>query len=702
MKFIATLLLSCITLFSKAQSLSDRYLLQTPPAVTVPVNNTAGRGINEICGNNIDDDADGLTDMNDYHCYFSNQSATTCTPSKILWGISNEGLFWMNMDDNSRRIIGSPPTEFWGDITWAPNGKLYLSEMNRGEIWEVDPATGATNYLATIPGFNSLNGMTADAQSNLYIAARVVGAWNPTTIIKYNPGTGAVTTVFELASHNLVSGGDMVFMNNMLYVACTGARVAKIDITTGAIQVIPYTGDGTTQSFGLTTFGDGFLYMCLWDKLYQLNLTTGISSFYRQLSPNQFSSLSGTSTYSDQCQSPVCRPAVNIQLYQSPSRCSSDGARLKAVGTGVLGTSNYSWSGPQGYFASADSIEVFTAGWYKVRYHSIPDTCGAVDSVFINFIDPPIIRLPADTNLCPNNSISVSPLSVQNTSTYTWQNGSTATSQQISQPGWYWAQASNGCGTSRDSIQVVAAFPPVVYLGADTLLCPSQTLLLQNQLPRQSFDRYLWSTGASTTTISIQQPGWYWLSSLNSCGTVTDSIFISPKDSCICNPVYATADLGADIELCEGNTVQLKPLEPLPQNHFNWSDGSSNPVMQVNAPGIYWVQVSTYCNTASDTIVVTKKEDCSCETYLPSVFTPNNDGTNDLFKPLCNCEISGTFAVFNRYGEQVFYTRDLLRGWDGSYKNVPQPIGTYVYQLQYIVTGRPTVVRKNGTVTLLR
>jgi gliding motility-associated-like protein len=703
MKLFLSVIVIIISFFAHGQVVNSQ-ASTAPPSSHLPVSfdSKMSRGVNEICNNNMDDDGDGLIDMSDYYCYFNNTDPSQCIPSKMLWGISNEGLFWMNMLDNSKRIIGAPPTEFWGDITWAPNGKLYISEMQRGELWEMNPVDASVSFIAAFPGYRGLNGMTSDGQSNLYIMAKANTNYEVTTLLKYNTTTGQITVVMEIGQYGLVSGGDLVFMDNFLYVACTQSRIAKINLTTGTLQVITYTGDGTTQSFGLTSFGDGYLYMCLWNKLYQVDINTGISVFYRELSTNPFFTLGGTSSYSDPCNSPTCRPSVNIQLNASPPFCSNTGVQLKATGAGLLGTGYYSWLLPDNTDASGDTLRAFISGRYIVRYHSMPDTCAASDTIIVNLTDPPRIQLPGDTVLCGNNNISISPTVLTGASTYSWQDGSTGNTLLVQQPGIYWVQTSNVCGVARDSIQVIEGSIPSVYIGADTLLCPLNTMVLQNHIPPQLNDRYLWSTGQQTNTITIQQPGWYWLRSSNSCGTTVDSMLVVAKDSCVCNPVYAVADLGPDTQLCAGSSTSLVSNIALPQYRYLWQNGSTTPQITVNAPGLYWVQVSTWCNTVMDTIRITPKEDCSCNVYLPSAFTPNNDAYNDIFRPLCNCDITGTLSVFNRYGQMIFHTNNLRSGWDGTHKNLPQPSGSYVYHLNYKVSGREGETQKKGTIILIR
>lgn len=87
--------------------------------------------------------------------------------------------------------------------------------------------------------------------------------------------------------------------------------------------------------------------------------------------------------------------------------------------------------------------------------------------------------------------------------------------------------------------------------------------------------------------------------------------------------------------------------------------------------------------------------------YMPNSFTPNGDGINDLFRvPPGSAFHLEEFSIFDRWGDRVFITRDITKGWDGKYKNEMLP-GTYVYVITGKDPDRKDVVIK-GTVALIR
>ncbi|MEO6832133.1 MAG: gliding motility-associated C-terminal domain-containing protein, partial [Chitinophagaceae bacterium] len=103
---------------------------------------------------------------------------------------------------------------------------------------------------------------------------------------------------------------------------------------------------------------------------------------------------------------------------------------------------------------------------------------------------------------------------------------------------------------------------------------------------------------------------------------------------------------------------------------------------------------------ARDTVKVTI--DYTNTMMIPSAFTPNGDGKNDFFK-IVNPSFQRIteFRVFNRWGQEVFSTNDINQGWDGKWKGIDQPMGTYEYLIRLAnVDGKAEVYK--GDVTLIR
>ena len=87
---------------------------------------------------------------------------------------------------------------------------------------------------------------------------------------------------------------------------------------------------------------------------------------------------------------------------------------------------------------------------------------------------------------------------------------------------------------------------------------------------------------------------------------------------------------------------------------------------------------------------------------MPNVFTPDQDGVNDLFVPVKAQNItSSSLTIINRWGEVVFESSDIKQGWDGMYKGNFLTDGVYFWKLDYEGTNKQTY-HKTGTVSLVR
>jgi gliding motility-associated-like protein len=85
--------------------------------------------------------------------------------------------------------------------------------------------------------------------------------------------------------------------------------------------------------------------------------------------------------------------------------------------------------------------------------------------------------------------------------------------------------------------------------------------------------------------------------------------------------------------------------------------------------------------------------------YVPTAFTPNNDGKNDRWQiPFLDPSFGGDVKVFNRYGQLVYHVVGEIVSWDGKVNGIPQSSGTYVYS----ITFKNSSLKLKGTVTIIR
>ncbi len=326
--------------------------------------------------------------------------------------------------------------------------------------------------------------------------------------------------------------------------------------------------------------------------------------------------------------------------------------------------------------------------WVKVSNSS----CSASDTIACHFVPGPIIVFPSDTSLCNTRQLILNAGNIN--ATYLWNDGSINSTLVVTKAGTYTVAATaNGC-TTHDTIKVTIKPNPQIALGNDTTLCTGQTVMLnataQNPI---GVATYFWQDGTTSPFYTVNKKGSYSVTVLaNGCDT-TGKITINYNAKPVVN-------IGVDTTLCNADKLVLNATYP--QSSYLWQDGSSKPSFTVTTAGIYSVDVTNYCGTVKDSITV-QYENCDCVFYIPSAFSPNGDGKNDVFKPSYKCFFTDyRLNIFSRFGKIVFSSTNADTGWDGMINGQQQPTGVYVWEISYFDTFTNKPVKKTGTMMLLR
>lgn len=142
---------------------------------------------------------------------------------------------------------------------------------------------------------------------------------------------------------------------------------------------------------------------------------------------------------------------------------------------------------------------------------------------------------------------------------------------------------------------------------------------------------------------------------------------------------YPEIDLGNDTSICRTCSIELDGGQGM--DSWLWQDGEHTRYYEVNKAGTYIVQASKNGCIATDSINIS--EDFFRIT-MPNVFTPNNDGINDFFKPAFSQQpVSYLLQIFDRNGRLLFQSEQIDIGWDGKYQGYDSMIGAYVYSVIY-------------------
>lgn len=121
--------------------------------------------------------------------------------------------------------------------------------------------------------------------------------------------------------------------------------------------------------------------------------------------------------------------------------------------------------------------------------------------------------------------------------------------------------------------------------------------------------------------------------------------------------------------------------------------------------GVYHVVVTDANNCVTATQIQVEQQLC-CQLFMPDAFSPNADSKNDTYRMVeyGGGVILGDFRIYNRWGQEVFRTQDITKGWDGKFKGTDQDQGTYNYLIQYQCNDKGIISQKvaKGTLILIR
>jgi gliding motility-associated-like protein len=383
---------------------------------------------------------------------------------------------------------------------------------------------------------------------------------------------------------------------------------------------------------------------------------------------------------------------------------------------GVIGLGSVQWS--PNYMISNTSFQsplvspdVNTI--YKIKFTDAFG-CGATDSVIINVTDKVYQGNNYDTVICEKDPIILRLSS--NALYYTWTpdngtlsntviknptvtlSGSTATVYNVV------GKISDKC-FAENSITVTPV-PYPVPVAPDVNVCAGESV----QLQATGGSIYNWNPKTFLNNSTIPNP-----LAIKPSASVIYTLTV--KDILGCpKPVQKTVRLNVikinanagprDTSVVLGQPLQLDAGGGtsylwLPDNRWLSNTAIGNPVALPQNNIEYIVRVSDRGCVGLDSINV-KVYFVAPDLYVPNAFTPNRDGLNDIFRPvLLGIKSLDLFQVFNRFGQVIYNSTAVAKGWDGTFGGRPQESGTYLWIAKATdYTGKK--IQRKGSLILIR
>lgn len=371
--------------------------------------------------------------------------------------------------------------------------------------------------------------------------------------------------------------------------------------------------------------------------------------------------------------------------------------RIYAAGHGGL---NVSAGTASGFETTSDAFQTGSGGFYLMTLEK-----NATALVFGSYYGPPLSHVDGGTSRFDKRGVMYHALCTDEPTFYTtpWAYQPTKLATDFDncvfkidfQAGVLVAEAEATVGTGTDTLTLVEGCPPL-------------TVHFVNNSTNATF--YLWNFGNGDTS-SAEEPVY----------TYTDTglfhVMLIALNPASCNErdtSYVTVDVRGPVAAFTYAPPFATPggdiaytNQSINANSYLWDFGDGdtsaaiNPVHAFADYGEYLV-----CLTATSEFGCA---DSVCELFnlnnyavdVPNAFSPNGDAQNNILYVKGQGVETVDFRVYNRWGEKVFETDNMNVGWDGTYKDEPQPVEAYGYYLKAVFFNGE-IVEKKGNVTLLR
>ncbi len=424
-------------------------------------------------------------------------------------------------------------------------------------------------------------------------------------------------------------------------------------------------------------------------------------------------------------------PAVNSGADKLV--CDNQLVSLNGTVLGITSTGIWSTLGT-GVFAPNDStlstfyqpslLDLVTGSVSIVLYSTHNKGCSAVsDTVKIAFKASPIADF-LDNNDCAKKAIPFTDLSTitsGSVTSWSWNFGDAVTSNSINpvhtytNPGTYTVthvvNGSTGCTDTMIKTITIYFLPQAQFY--ENTPCVGNLTQFRDSSKSVSgnITSWNWNFGDATSS-TLQNPGHAFSSAQNYTVSLIVTSAFGCKDTIkkgvtvISGPTGAFSINPNPVEALENASFTDLTTSPTAITNWFWNFGDAtasnlqNPEHSFNSVGDFNVilvvkDINGCIDTVRQEITVISLPE------VPTAFTPNGDGQNDLFLVRGGPFKTINVRIYNNWGQLIFETNDQLDGWNGTYKGVDQPIGVFVWVVEVEMLN-DKIIKKTGDVTLLR
>ncbi len=375
----------------------------------------------------------------------------------------------------------------------------------------------------------------------------------------------------------------------------------------------------------------------------------------------------------------------------------------------------YQWS-PDIDLVNADTNSTIATPQVSRKYQvtvTYGDCLPHYDSVWVNVEPVPEVNAGPDRIICSYDTVQLYAGALPSSFgsyKYEWHPGIHLTDSTIVNPVFHGEETTilevkvstpAGC-FDKDSVSITVHPGDFLVVTPDTGACPPAEI----QLQAGGAESYHWSPAYGLDNTNIANP------KATPGTSVTYMAVGVNKYNCVDSQavtvdVYpqAVINLADQATIWPGEHYNISPESNC--LYFSWFPTSglnsgtvSNPEASPAVRTRYYVTATTeHGCVVKDSIDILMNEESVLD--MPNAFTPNDAYNGELKVMKRGIATLKYFRVYNRWGNKVFETSDINQGWNGAYKNSPQPMGVYIYSIE-AVTNTGKLFTKQGNVTLIR
>ncbi len=592
--------------------------------------------------------------------------------------------------------------------SWSPGGQTTSSISNlAGGTYTcvVTDASLCTNTVTVL--VNSTGGATVSLQSQSNVLCN--GGTNGSATVNATGGTGTLTYNW------LPSGGTVATASGLAAgtytctitdgAGCTSTQTVSITEPTAISTTTASTNSGCGASTGSAS----------------VNASGGAGSFTYSWNPGGATTSSITNisagtyiciiTDANSCTDTVAvvvnsSGGATVSLSSQTNVSCNGGSNGSATvnATGGTGTLTYNWQPSGGTASTATSL---AAGTYTCV---VTDGAGCISSQTVTVTQPSAITTATtSTNASCGQSDGTATVNASGgagTFTYLWQPGSQTTTTISSLAAGTYSCTVTDANSCSVTVTVIVNNNggPTATATANGPLCEGGTL----QLTASGGTSYSWS-GPGGFTSTQQNPA---VSNITTTLSGTYSVTVTNAGCSSTATVSVTIAAGPTVSVTaipnsiyEGESSVLTASGGLT---YSWTGtgntASSITVTPVDTGMVIYCVYGTNaqgCNDSACVNIYVKVLDCG-DLYVPTAFSPNNDGANDefcLYGAQCVTEL--VFSIFDRWGEKVFESTDPGLCWDGTYKGQALFSAVFGYHLKAKLKSGEEVEKK-GNISLIK